>query len=161
IFWVRNVAVAEAAHNKKESAEAEKQVVANAHAIADAIGGFYGKPAGDKLFTLLAGHYGAIKAHLEATLKGDKKGQAEALKKAAANGEEIATFLSKANPYLPHDVLLNLLTGHVGHHAAQNEAIKEGDWEREASVWNAMRMHMLNISDALAAAIAKQFPDKI
>ena len=35
-----------------------------------------------------------------------------------------------------------------------------GDMKAEATTWTAMQQHMNVIADALAGAIAKQFPDK-
>jgi hypothetical protein len=35
-----------------------------------------------------------------------------------------------------------------------------GDMQAEASTWKAMQAHMDVIADALAGAIAQQFPDK-
>src|SRR5882724_8321075 len=64
IFWVRNVVVATLGKHPAEAKAAEAQVVANAHAIADSIKPFYGDAAGEALFALLAGHYGAIKSYL-------------------------------------------------------------------------------------------------
>ena len=72
IFWVRNVAVDTLAGNKAAAAAAEKEVVANARQIAAAIEPYYGKEASEKLFGLLAGHYGAVKQYLEATAAGSK-----------------------------------------------------------------------------------------
>jgi hypothetical protein len=160
IFWVRNVAIATMAGNKDEATAAENEVVADAKAIAAAIEPFYGKEASDKLFNLLAGHWGAVKAHIQATQKGDKKGADAAMEKMVANADEIAAFLSGANPNLPKDTLKGLLVAHGGHHAAQNAAIKAKKWADEAKTWDAMRGHMYVIADALGDAIAKQFPDK-
>src|SRR5215813_9048692 len=56
IFWVRNVVFETFANNESAAEAAEAEVVANARQIGDAIEPFYGKPAADKLFTLLAGH---------------------------------------------------------------------------------------------------------
>jgi hypothetical protein len=39
---------------------------------------FYGQPAGDKLFRLLAGHYGATKDYLGAAAKKDAAGESKA-----------------------------------------------------------------------------------
>ena len=101
IFWVRNVVVATLGKRPAEAKAAEAQVVANAHAIADSIKPFYGDAAGEALFPLLAGHYGAIKSYLTATAAGDKKGQDKATDDLLANADKIATFLSGANPNLP------------------------------------------------------------
>jgi len=64
VFWVRNVVVETFAGNKQAAAAAEKAVVANARQIAGAIEPYYGKAASEKLFGLLAGHYGAVKQHM-------------------------------------------------------------------------------------------------
>jgi hypothetical protein len=160
IFWVRNVAVATMANQKDVAAAAEAEVVANAKQIAGALEPYYGKDASQKMFTLLAGHWGAVKAHIVATSKGDAKGAEAALKEANANVDEIATFLSGANPYLPKETLKGLLTAHVGHHAAENAQLKAKKYVDEARTWDAMRLHMYVVADALGEAIGKQFPDE-
>jgi hypothetical protein len=160
IFWVRNVVVATLAKHPAEAKAAEAQVVANAHALADSIKPFYGDAASQALFPLLAGHYGAIKAYLIATDKGDKAGQQKATDDMMANADKIATFLSGANPNLPKDTVLGLLQAHGGHHIAQIQDLKAGQYDAEAKNWADMEAHMDVISDALTGAIAKQFPDK-
>ncbi len=160
IFWVRNVVTATLAKNAAAAKVAEAEVVANAHGIADAIKPFYGVPAGDALFDLLAGHYGAIKAHLTATVAGDEARQQKATEDLLANADQIATFLSGANPNLPKDAVLGLLQAHGGHHISQIQQLKAKQYAEEAKTWAEMETHMYVIADALAGAIAKQFPDK-
>ena len=160
IFWVRNVVADTVAGNKTAAAAAEKQVVANAKAIAASIEPFYGKAAADKLFDLLAAHYGAVKQHAEATVAGDNAGQDAAIKNLTANATEIARFLSGANPNLPFDTLNGLLLAHGGHHVQQNQQLKNKQYAQEAQTWGAMKNHIYVIADALAGAIAKQFPEK-
>jgi hypothetical protein len=160
IFWVRNVAVDTLAGNKTAAAAAEKEVVANARQIAGAIEPFYGKGASEKLFGLLAGHYGAVKAYLEATAAGSKAKQDAAVEKLTANAGEIARFLSGANPNLPFDTLNRLLLAHGGHHIQAIQQLRGKQYAQEAATWEAMKKHMYAISDALAGALAKQFPSK-
>ena len=111
VFWVRNVVVAELADNAAAQQEAEKQVVANAQAIAASIEPFYGAEAKKKLFTLLAGHYGAVKAYLDASIAKNAEKRTEATTALISNAGEIASFLSGANEYLPKDVVEGLLEG--------------------------------------------------
>ena len=160
IFWVRNVVSDTLAGNKQAAAASEKEVVANAKAIAAAIEPYYGKAASEKLFGLLAGHYGAVKEHLEATAAGSKAKQDAAINQLTANATEIAKFLSGANPYLPFNTLNGLLLAHGGHHIQQNQQLKAKQYTQEAQTWEAMKNHMYVIADALAGAIAKQFPAK-
>ena len=149
------------AHDVAKSKTAADRVVANAKQIADAVGGFYGKPAGEKMLTLLAGHWGAIKAYADATFAHDDTARNTAMANISSNAKDIADFLSGANPYLPQATLLSLLTAHGAHHMAQIQQIESGDKAGELKTWDAMRAHMMVIADALAGGIAKQFPDKV
>jgi hypothetical protein len=160
VFLVRNVALAKVGGDEASAKVAEERVVANAKQIAGAVEPFYGKAAADALFGLLAGHYGAVKAHLEATVAGDAKAGDAAVSKAMTNAHEIATFLSRANPHLPKDTLLGLLQAHGGHHVQQNMQLKQKKYAEEARTWEHMRAHMYVIADALGDALAKQFPEK-
>jgi len=155
---VRKVVVAEIAGADTKPAEGE--VVANAHAIADAIAGFYGKPAGDKLFTLLAGHYGAVKAYLDATVAKDAAKQSAATDQITANADALATFLSGANPYLPKETLSEMLLAHGSHHISQIQQLEAKDSAGEAKTAAHMKSHILMVADALTDALAKQFPEK-
>lgn len=160
VFWVRNVAVETLAGNSAAAAAAENEVVANAKQIAGAIEPLYGKAAADKLFGLLAGHYGAVKQYLNATVAKSPKKQDAAWKAISANADEIAVFLSSANPNLPVDVLRSLLLAHGGHHVQEIQQLKAKKYAEEAKTWSEMTKHMYVIADALADALAKQFPDK-
>ena len=158
-FWVRNVVVATIANNKTAATAAENEVVANAKLIAASIEPFYGKAAADKLFNLLAGHYGAVKQHLDTIVAGSHKEDA-AMKKLTDNIEEIAIFLSGANPNLPRDAVRGLLLAHVGHHKQQIQQLQDKQYQQEAQTWDAMKAHMYVIADTLIQALATQFPAK-
>jgi hypothetical protein len=160
VFWVRNVVDARIAGDNARAKVAEQEVVANAKAIAGAIEPFYGKAGSDQLFTLLAGHWGAISAYLDAASSGNKAGQDAAEQKLVANANEIATFLSKANPNLPEATLRGLLAAHGAHHVQQIQQLKAKRHADEAKTWAAMTKHMYVIADALATGIAAQFPEK-
>ncbi|BFU95908.1 MAG: hypothetical protein NTNFB02_26300 [Nitrospira sp.] len=160
IFGIRNVAVATMDKNTAAREIAEKGVVANAEQIAGSIEPFYGKPASDKLFALLAGHYGAIRDHLDATAAGNTAQQAAAVKALSANAGEIAAFLSGANPYLPKDAVMGLLMTHAAHHIQQFQQLKVGEYAHEAETWKGMKQHMYLVADTLTSALARQFPEK-
>lgn len=156
-FWVRSHVVAGVDKNDAARAVAEQQVVANAKAISGAVAQFYGQAGGEQLFTLLAGHWGAVKAYADA---GDQAGRDKAVNALNANAGEIAKFLAKANPYLKEDAVLGLLAAHGGHHVRQTDQLKAGDYAGEAQTWEAMRQHMYTLADALTDALARQFPKR-
>jgi hypothetical protein len=160
IFWIRNVVLDNATNNPSARDAAEKEVVANAKQIAGTITPFYGEAASEKLFTLLAGHYGAVKEYSEATVVGNTRQQDTALAHLASNADEIAVFLSGANPNLPKDTVRGLIAAHGAHHVAQITQFQEKDYAREAETWQIMRQHVYVIADALTTALATQFPAK-
>jgi hypothetical protein len=78
-----------------------------------------------------------------------------------SNANELAKFLAGANPNLPEATLKSLLAAHGGHHVAQNQQLAAHDMAAEAKTWDAMKTHIYTIADALAGAIAKQFPGQV
>ena len=160
IFWTRNVVVETFAGNAAAANAAEGQAVANARQIAAAMEPFYGKAAAEKLFDLLAGHYGAVKQYLQATVANSSQRQDAAIKDMGGNADEIAVFLSSANPNLPVATLRGMLLAHGGHHVQQIKQLRDKQYAEEAQTWEGMKGHMYGIADALTGAIAKQFPAK-
>lgn len=160
IFWVRNVVLMTKSGDMAAAKVAEDQVVQDAKDIANSIVPFYGKEAGDKLFSLLAGHYGAVKEYMTAAFADNKDAKTAAIDKLNKNANEIATFLSSANPNWPKSAILPALLAHGGHHVAQINAIQQKDFATEAKVWNEMKMHIYVIADVLANGIVKQFGTK-
>lgn len=156
----RAYAMAVKAGNATAAKEAADDVVANAKQIANAVGGFYGAAAGKQMLTLLAGHWGGVKALTDAQHAGDKTAADKAVQDLTANASEIAKFLSGANPNLPEDAVRGLMMAHVAHHQAQIDEIMKGDMQAEATTWTAMQAHMNTLADALSGGIAKQFPAK-
>jgi hypothetical protein len=160
IVNARAYALAVHAKNAAAAKTAADDVVANAHQISDAIAGFYGKAGGDQMMQLLGGHWGAVKALTDARAKNDTAAADKAMNDLTANAGEIAKFLASANPNLPEDTVRGMLLAHGAHHAQQIQQIMADDTAGEATSWAAMQQHMDSVADALAGAIAKQFPDK-
>jgi hypothetical protein len=160
VFWVRNVVVAALAADDNAEKAAEQQIVANAQAIADSIEPFYGAEANKQFFALLAGHYGAIKTYLDASVANDEAKQSEATTLLLNNATEIASFLSSANPNLSKDAVEGLLQAHGGHHVAQIQQLQAKDYAAEAQTWTDMTQHIYVIADATADALAQQFVEK-
>lgn len=159
-FWVRMVVVETINGNKAAATAAENAAVSNAQSLAAALEPFYGKPASEKVFTLLAGHYTAVKQYVLATQAKDSKGQNAARQAMFDNADQIAVFLSAANPHLPLDGLRGMLLAHGGHHVLQIQQLEQREYAQEAQTWDAMKSHMYGIADAMTLAIAKQFPTR-
>jgi hypothetical protein len=160
VFWIRGYVVATHSGDAAQRKVAEAEVIANATALAGTVAPFYGQSASDGLLKLLAGHWQAVRDFNTATLAKSDAGQKEAIAQLTGNARELSKFLSGANPFLPEEAVFGLLSSHAGHHISQIEQIAAGHYQDEAETWAAMRGHMLVISDAIADALAKQFPEK-
>ena len=160
IQHTRAYAEAVKAGNSAAANKAADAVVANAKQIANAVAGFYGEDAGKGMLTLLAGHWGGVKAMTDAQHAGDSAAQAKALQDLTSNATAIAKFLSGANPNLPENAVDSLMMMHIGDHQAQISEIMSGDKAGEAQTWAHMQAHMNTFADALSDGIAKQFPAK-
>ncbi len=164
IFWVRSLVISTRLGEKKAISEADEYGLNNAKAIGHSIAPFYGQAAGEKFATLFVGHYTAVKGYMRAAFANNFKGNATlktaARDKLTKNANEIAAFVSSANPNLPKGTVYALLTAHAGHHITVIDATAKQDWSGEADVWDPMVKHIYTLSDALADGIAKQFPDK-
>ena len=161
IFWIRNVVLDNATDNPAARDAAEKEVVANAKQIADTITPFYGEAASAKLFTLLAGHYGAVKEYSEGTIAGSKRQQDAALAHLASNADEISVFLSGANPNLPKDTIRGLIAAHGAHHVAQITQFQEKDYAHEAETWQVMRQHVLRHCRCIDHGVSETVPGQV
>ena len=156
IFWVRNVSSAAIDKNESALKAAEQQAVKNAQAIAASIEPFYGASAKDSFFKLLAGHYGAVKAYLVATVAGDASAQrsnsGSYLKRGGDRG-----VLEQGKSVLAKGRGASLLLAHGGHHIQQIQQLKDRKYEAEAITWEEMKKHVYQVADATADALAKQF----
>jgi hypothetical protein len=160
LFWIRNVVLDNAKNDLRSRDFAEKAVAANAREIARTFTPFYGKAVSDRLHTLLTKHYSAVKAYSQATVAGNKGQQDAAMALFTSNTDEIATFLSGINPHLSKDAVRGLFATHVDHHVAQITKFQARDYAGEEEAWPGMQHHIYDITDALTAALAKQFPTK-
>jgi hypothetical protein len=164
IFWVRSLVISTRLGEEAAARVADGYGLKNAEAIGHSIAPIYGQAAGEKFATLFVGHYSAVKDYMNAAFANNFTGN-DARKKAAVdeltkNATEIAAFLSSANPNLPKGTVYGLLLTHGQQHIMSIDATARKDWAAEAQGWDPMVMHVYTIADALAEAIAKQFPDK-
>ncbi len=164
IFWVRSLVVSTRLGQKAAEKEADEYGLKNAQAVGRSIASFYGQAAGEKFVTLFVGHYSAVKGYMSAAFANNFKGNAAlkktALDKLTGNANEIAVFVSSANPNLPKATVYGLLVTHGQQHVMTIDATAKKDWGSEADMWDPMVKHIYTLSDALADGIAKQFPDR-
>jgi hypothetical protein len=161
IFMMQHVVLFNAKSDPAARDAADKQVLANAKQIASTFTPFYGEARSEKLFTLLTGHYAAVKGYSEATITGNTRQQDAALAHLASNTEDIDAFFNGINPHhLPKDTIRGLIAAHGAHHVLQINQYKKKEYAKLEETWPMMRQHVYVIADTLTTALAKQFPRK-
>ena len=90
----------------------------------------------------------------------DKASQQQADVKWRRNGEEIADFLSKANPNWPRAALVDMMNKHLSTTTDEVVARLTKNWDADVKAFDAVYDHILVMADALSSGIIKQFPEK-
>jgi hypothetical protein len=161
IYWVQRVVLFNTTIDPAERDAAEKQVLANAKAIASTVAPFYGEAGSEKFFALLTGHYAAVKDYSEATMFGSTRGQKTALARLASNADLFAEFINGVNPqHLPKDTVRDMIAAHGTHHVLQINQYMKKEYVRLDETWPMMRQHVYLFADTLTRGLVKQFPSR-
>ena len=160
ITWTR-LYIVSATSNLPDTQVTAERLLRNQDDIGNAIKPFYGEEAGKRLTELLRAHITGAADLLGAAKAGDQQKLAAAKAAWYANGDEIAGFLSQANPKnWPLDTLKTMMRGHLDQTLAEAVHRLEGKHADEIADYDQIKNHILEMSDALAAGIVAQFPDR-
>ena len=127
--------------------------------IGNAIKPFYGDAAGDKLSALLKDHI-LIAADIVTDAKGNQTAKLETDKKRwVANADEIAMFLSNANPKnWPAADMKAMMREHLDVTTSELMARINKNWAADVAAYDKVHDHILHMSDLLSNGLLKQFP---
>jgi len=160
VFWTRNFIISAVAGLPDQPAVTER-LLRNQDDLGGAIKPLYGEEAGKKLSTLLRDHI-LIAAEIVKAAKGkDTKGVEAGQKKWRGNADDIATFLSSANPQWTKPALTDMLYKHLDLTTAEVVARLKMDWPADIKAADAGYDHMLMFADMLSNGIIKQNPKKV
>lgn len=160
ITWTRLYIISATANLPDKDATTQR-LLQNQTDIGNAVAGFYGEAAGAKLTGLLKDHILGAAALIEAAKSGDKAKTDSAASKWYANADEIATFLSGANP--KHWPLADMKAGmkmHLDMTLAEATARLQGKYADDIQDYDKIHAHILGLADLLSSGIIAQFPQK-
>jgi len=158
-IWTRSYIVS-AMSNRPDQPYVLERLLQNQQDIGNLIKPYYGEAAGDKLAELLREHIGIAGKIVEAAKANN---QADVKKLNAdwhRNADDIAKFLSEANPNWTFKELQDMLYTHL---KLINEIViscLQGDWKRDIQATDENEIHMIHLADILTEGIVKQFPEK-
>lgn len=160
VTWTRLYIISVAGSQKDKDVTAAR-LLQNQVDLGNAIRPYYGDAAADQLTVLLKEHInGAVKILDLAKAKDTKKMEA-AIVDWRANGDEIAGFLSTANPEAwPLQDMKDAMKMHLDTTLAEATDRLDGNYEQDVKDYDAVKDHIYLMADVLAEGIIKQFPDK-
>ncbi len=159
VTWTRLYIVSAAAGLPDAQLTAER-LLRNQVDIGDAIKPFYGESAGDRLADLLRTHILGAAEVLAAAKEGNESRLESARSAWYANGDDIAAFLSGANPHWPLADMRSMMRTHLD--LTLQEAVDQLQGHYAESVAGYDRVHdeILQMSDMLSDGLDRQFPGR-
>ena len=159
IVWTRQYVVAAAADQPDASFAAER-LLKNQEDIGNAIKPFYGDQAGNQLTSQLKDHITIAVDLLEAAKAGNSTALKQIEEKWYANADELATFLSVANPNWTKEDMLNMLNEHLSLTKTEAVARLTGDYATDVTTFDALYKHAISMADEFTVGIVKQFQEQ-
>jgi hypothetical protein len=160
VTWTRLYIVSAAANLPDKDATAQR-LLQNQIDIGNAVKPVNGDAAGEKLTGLLNDHITIATEIIDAAKAGDTAKKDEAANRWKTNADEIATFLSKANPKnWPADEMKKMMQEHLDLTTNEVVARLQGDWAADIAAYEKVHEQILEMADMLSGGILKQFPNK-
>jgi hypothetical protein len=160
ITWTRMVIVDFAA-GLPDLKTAEARLLRNQADIGNAIKPYYGAAAGKKLTSLLRTHILEAVPVLVAAKEGDEPGLTKALAAWYANADQIARFLSSANPHAwPLPMMRTMMKQHLALTTKEAVARLQGNWTADVRAYDQVHAEILSMSHMLSNGIVRQFPSR-
>ena len=133
---------------------------ANAADLRDAVGGIYGKDAGAAFAEVWTAHLVAYLDYVDAVREDDQDRIATVRQTLAAYGRVFGEFMASANPELSAEAVAELIAMHTASLVKMVDAYKASDYAAANQTAAEAYVHMFDVGDALAAAIAAQIPTR-
>ena len=132
----------------------------NQEDIGNAIKPFYGEQAGNQLTLQLKDHILIAVDLLEAAKAENNTALEEIEEKWYTNADQIATFLSEANPNWTKEDMLNMVNEHLSLTKTEAVARLTGDYATDVVTFDALYQHAVSMGDEFTIGIVKQFQEQ-
>lgn len=155
VFWTR-LYIISAVRGNEDSKAALNRLMKNQEDLGKAIVPVYGEKAGQELTRLLKEHISIAGAIVSAAINKQKNKVDEENKKWSKNAEEIAEFLSKANPNWSKEDLVKMLNNHLKLTSDELTARLNKKWDDDVKTFDKIFDQALSMADTFTQGIIKQ-----
>jgi hypothetical protein len=159
VGWTRSYIISAIA-GLEDQKDVLARLLKNQQDIGDAIKPYYGDAAGNKLADLLREHIQLAGGVVDAAKAGNQTELAKFNKELYRNADDIAKFLSTANPNWSQKEQQDMMYAHLQFITDQVTARLKKDWNADILAYDKGEDHMMMYADMLSDGIIKQFPDK-
>lgn len=159
VSWTRSYIISALA-SLEDKDDVAQRLLKNQDDIGNSIKPFYGEEAGNTLAKLLREHIELAAKVVDAAKNGNKADLDKYNKLWYENADEIADFLSNANPNYSNKTLKDMLHKHLQFITDQVVARLNKDWKADILAYDKGEDHMIHFADILIDGIIKQFPEK-
>ncbi|HLF57120.1 MAG TPA: hypothetical protein VI942_09775 [Thermoanaerobaculia bacterium] len=160
VTWTR-VYIISAVADLEDQKAAAGRLLENQVDIGDAIKPIYGDAAGTKLTALLEDHIKIATEVIAAAKAGDAVKKEDAGNRWYHNADDVATFLSGANPeYWPASEMKKMMRDHLDLTTAEVVARIQKNWSADVAAYDKVHDAILMMADMLSEGIIRQHPDK-
>ena len=160
ITWTR-LFIVSATDDLPDAAATTQRLLRNQDDIGDAIKPFYGRAAGERLTALLREHINIAAELLGAAKAGDQAAVDRHNSAWYRNANQIADFLSKANPLQwPRREMRSMMREHLDLTLTEAVAHLQRDHRADIRAYNRIHRQILAMADMLSDGIAAQFPNR-
>jgi hypothetical protein len=158
VLWTRLFIVSDTFNSADLQATTDR-LLRNQDDIGNAFKPFFGSSAGTQLTALLRQHI----LQAAAIITDAKAGDAQALQRDEAawyaNANQIADFLSSANPrFWPDATMREAMKEHLDQTLAEAVDELNGNYAASVNDYEAIHLHILAMADLLSSGIMHQFP---
>jgi hypothetical protein len=160
VTWTR-IYIISVTSNLPDSDFAAQRLLQNQVDIGNAIKPIYGDAAGEQLTSLLNDHILIAAELLSAAKAGDNDKFEDAKTRWYENADQIAAFLSDANPKnWPLNEMRAMMTSHLDLTLDEAVARLNSDWAGDVVAYDKVHDEILHMADMLTKGILAQFPNK-
>ncbi|KZZ84332.1 hypothetical protein [Bacillus sp. SJS] len=160
VLWTSNYITSATTSGAKDQKQVLIRLLKNQEDIGNAIKPLYGEKAGNKLKDLLKEHIVMAGKIVDAAKSGNEASVKQLNKEWYRNADDIAAFLSGANPSFKMEDLKNLLYMHLKFVTNDLSASLAKDWNARIVSIDEGITHIILMADTISAEVVKQFPDQ-
>lgn len=159
VIWTRCYIISALA-GLPDAQAALDRLMKNQEDLGAAIVPYYGANAGKHLTTLLKDHIAIAGKVVVAAKEGNDDAFKQANGQWHKNADDIAAFLSKANPNWPESEMKKMLYEHLKVTTVEAELRLKKEWASDASNFDEILTQALHMADGFFQGIVAQFPNK-